>query len=144
MILIFTEFVLWWKFVLFAVFLHKSYREKSCSWDIGQNALRQSDFRIFKSYLSGKNWGNRLIFGMLIQIHKKQMLIDIFWFCMVRNRCGQSGLWTLQNWWYLKNMRMELTDILHASTNSCKLKGDWAFLGWSWSEIGVDGLIIGL
>ena len=29
----------------------------------------------------------------------------------------------------LKNEQMELTDFLHAGTNSRKLKGDWKFLG---------------
>ena len=28
------------------------YREKSCSWDIGQNALSQSNCKIFKSTIS--------------------------------------------------------------------------------------------
>ena len=30
---------------------------------------------------------------------------------------------------YLKNELIELTDFLHAGTNSRKLKGDWKFLG---------------
>ena len=37
-------------FILFAVFLHESHIwEKSGSWDMGQNALGQSDYGIFKS-----------------------------------------------------------------------------------------------
>ena len=44
------KFGLKWKFILFAVFLHKSHIwEKSGSWDMGQNALNQSDYRIFKT-----------------------------------------------------------------------------------------------
>ena len=39
--------------MLIVVFLHKSYTwEKSVSWDMGQNALGQSDCKIFKSNLS--------------------------------------------------------------------------------------------
>ena len=46
--LIFTEFVLYWKLVLFAVFLHKSHIwEKFCPWEMGENVLSQSDCRIF-------------------------------------------------------------------------------------------------
>ena len=49
----FTQFVLYWKFILFAVLLHKSYIwEKAGSWDICQNALSQSDCRIFKYTIS--------------------------------------------------------------------------------------------
>ena len=48
---------------------------------------------------------------------------------------GQSGLWNLKL--YLKNEQMELSDFLHASINSQKLKVDWKLLGWAWSEMGV-------
>ena len=45
--LIFSEFVLQWIFILFAVFLHKSRIWKNfISWDLGQNVLSQSDCRI--------------------------------------------------------------------------------------------------
>ena len=67
----------------------------------------------------------------------------IFCFGMVENECGQSGHGTLklavsQEWtgginWYL-----------HSSTNSCKIKGDWKFLGWSYSKMGVASLVTGL
>ena len=41
------------KFKLFSVFLHKSYSwKKSGSWDMGQNAVGQSDTKIFKSFIS--------------------------------------------------------------------------------------------
>ena len=53
--LIFTEFVLQLSFLFLAVFKHKSYIwEESCSWDLGQNALSQSDYRIFKLIISIK------------------------------------------------------------------------------------------
>ena len=45
---IFTEIVLWWKFILFAVFLHKSHIwQNSGCWDMGKKVLSQSDCRIF-------------------------------------------------------------------------------------------------
>ena len=34
-----------------------------------------------------------------------------------------SGLWTLKLTMYLKNEQTELTDFLHAGSNSCKLRG---------------------
>ena len=43
------------KIILFAVFLCKTHTwEKSSSWDIGQNALDQSDCKIFKLTMSLK------------------------------------------------------------------------------------------
>ena len=39
---------------------------------------------------------------------------------------------------------MVLTDVLHAGTNSCKLKGDRNILGWAWSKMGVGSLVLGL
>ena len=46
--LIFTEFVLKWKLILFDVLLSKChFRENFCSWDMAQNFLSQSDCRIF-------------------------------------------------------------------------------------------------
>ena len=48
--LIFIEFDLQWKFILFTVFLHKFYIwKKSFSWDIEQSDLSQSVCRLFKS-----------------------------------------------------------------------------------------------
>ena len=41
---------------------------------------------------------------------------------MIKNGCGQSGVWTLKL--YVKNELMELTDFLHVGTISHKLKGD--------------------
>ena len=51
LLLIFSEFVLEWKFSLFAIFLHKSHIwERYGSWDMGQNTLGQKlfDLKIFK------------------------------------------------------------------------------------------------
>ena len=49
--LFFSEFGLWRKFILSAVFLHKSHTWEN-TWDMGQNALGQSDSRIFKMMIS--------------------------------------------------------------------------------------------
>ena len=38
----------------------------------------------------------------------------------------------------------EINWVLLAGTNSRKLKGDWRFMGWVWSKMGVASLIIGL
>ena len=55
------------------ILMHKSHIwEKSDSWDIGQNALGQSDCRSFKSTISlEQNDERSLIFCLLIQIHGK-------------------------------------------------------------------------
>ena len=51
--LIFPEVGVQWKFILFATFLHKSrIWKKFCSRDMGQNALGQEDYRVFKSNIS--------------------------------------------------------------------------------------------
>ena len=68
---------------------------------------------------------------MLMQINKNKKLIKIF-------LAGHGQIWMWQigsldsKIDYLKNEQMELTDFLHAGTNSCKLKSDWKFLGWAW------------
>ena len=53
-----------------------------------------------------------------MQIYKNSKLIENF---LVGHgqEYGQSGVWALE--------LMELNDFLHASTNSCKLKGDLKF-----------------
>ena len=45
---------------------------------------------------------------------------------------------------YLKNELMELTDFLHAGTNSHKLKGDQNFFIWAWLKMGVASLVAGI
>ena len=53
LVIIFSEFGLKRKFLLFAVFMYKSHIwERFGSWYMGQNALRQSDYRIFKPTMS--------------------------------------------------------------------------------------------
>ena len=45
----------------------------------------------------------------------------------------------------MKNKLMvELTDFLHAGTNSRKLNGVLKFLGWTRSKVGVASLVMGL
>ena len=44
----------------------------------------------------------------------------------------------------LKNELMELTDFLRAGTVPLKLKGNWKFLGWTWSKMGAASLVMGL
>ena len=59
----------------------------------------------------------------------------------VKNRYGQSALWTLkltvsQEW------TNEINSFLHAGTSLCKLKGDWKFLGFAWSKKDVASYIM--
>ena len=49
---------------------------------------------------------------------------------MVKNECGQSGLWTLKL--TVCQERTDGTDFLHAGTSSHNLKGDGKSLGWAW------------
>ena len=118
--------------------LHKTYIwEKSCSRDIGQNALSQSDSRIFKSNIFPEQIDETAsCFCMFIQIHNNSKLIKIF---LVGH--GQKWVWPI---WSLdskidnlKNELMELTDFLGAGRISCKLKGIGTFGGghgqkWAW------------
>ena len=67
--------------------------------------IRLQDFLI--NYFSRTNWWNSLVFCMLIQIHESWIwkLIEIFCLGMVKNRCGKSGLRTLEwidgiNWFF--------------------------------------------
>ena len=72
----FSEFSLWRNFIIFAVFLHKSHTwENSGSWDVGQNALNQSDCSIFKL----TKWWKSQIFWVLMQIHRNLKLTEKYW-----------------------------------------------------------------
>ena len=123
------------------------YWEKSCSWDIGQNALSQSDCSIFKSIISPEQIDEIVVF---FACWHKFTKIKSWWkiFCLgsVKRECGeQYDLWTLklpvfQKW----TEQMELTDFLHSSTNSSKLKCSGKFLEWAWSKMGVASLVMGL
>ena len=59
--------------IYIAVFLHKSYIwKKPFFWDTGQNALSQSDCRIFKSTISLEQIDQTAsFFCMLIEIQKE-------------------------------------------------------------------------
>ena len=97
MSLIFAEFVFYWKFILFAVFLHKSYIEKNCSWDKGQNASSQSDCMIFKSVISQEQTDETVSFlTCWCKFSKIKSWLKIFWLRIVKNGCCQSGLWTIK------------------------------------------------
>ena len=100
--------------------------------------VRLQDFLI--SHITRNNLWNSLLFCMLIQIHKSWSKKNLL--AMVKNGCGQSGLWAL-NWLYLKSELIELTNLWHVGTDSPKLKCDWKFWGWAWSEMGVTNLIMG-
>ena len=105
LVIIFTEFVLQWKFLLFAVFLLNSYIwENSCSWNIGQNVLSQSDCRIFKWTINGFFWLNSLDWNL-------------------SEKCSNMGMTSLVSGWYLKNDLMEITN----GIDSWKLKGGWKY-----------------
>ena len=92
MSLIFTEFVLWWKFILFAMFLHKSdIWGNFGSWDMGQNVLIQSDCSIFKSTISPKQKNPDLL-----HVDTNSRKWKIFWVGIVRNGCGWSVHGTLK------------------------------------------------
>ena len=71
-LLIFLEFGLYIKFILFSIFLHKSYIwKKSGSRAMVQNALDQSNYSIFKSIMSlEQNYEIGLFLCVLIQIHE--------------------------------------------------------------------------
>ena len=81
-----------------AVFLHKSYTWEKCSfWDMGQNALKQSNCSIFKLTVSlEQNDEKAWIFAYwrrFIEIKNWLKNIDVG---VVRNSCGHSGLRTLK------------------------------------------------
>ena len=81
--------------------------EKSCSWDIGQNALSQSDCMIFKWLISleqieqiwfldskislSQEWTHRIncFFTFWYKFMQIKRWLNILWVGMVKNRCGQ-------------------------------------------------------
>ena len=56
--------------------------------------IRFHDF--LNNHISRINQWNRLLFCMLIQIHKLKVDLKMFWVGMVKNGCGQSGHRTLK------------------------------------------------
>ena len=99
------------KLCIIAIFLQKSYIwEKPGSLDIGQNALGQSDRRIFKSNKSlDQNY--EMFFCMLIQIRVNSELLKNIEVGFIKNGCGNSGHRTLKSNFLkklcLKNESME-------------------------------------
>ena len=70
------------------------YWEKSCSRDVGQNALNQSDCKIFKSTISPEQIDE--IVSCWYKFTKVKNSSKTFWLNIIKNWCGQSGLWILK------------------------------------------------
>ena len=123
-------------FLCFVVFLQKSYiSEKPCSWDIGQNALSQSDCRIFKSIIFPEEINETASFlACWYKFTKIKSWSNIFCLVVVKNGDGQSGLWTLK-----LTVSQEWTDGIN-----CELKTDWKFMRLAWSKMGVTIHAMGL
>ena len=89
----FSEFVLKWKFMLFAMFLLKNrIWERSSSWCMGQNGLGQSDCRIFKSIVSLEQYDEIASFLHLHTNSGKLMLMENFGGICVKIVCGHKTL----------------------------------------------------
>ena len=82
---------------MFAVFLHKSHIcEKSDSWDMGQNALGQSDYRIFKSTISlEQNDEKAWFYACRHRFMKIRSWLKNIVVCVVKNGYGHSVLRSL-------------------------------------------------
>ena len=88
--LIFTEFVLWWKFILFFVFLHKFHIwENFYSWYMGKNVLSES-------YPKTNQWNSLIFLHFDTDSHKLKVNQKFFGWVCSEIRCGQSGLRTLK------------------------------------------------
>ena len=111
-----------WKFPLFEVFVHKSYVwEKSDSWDKDQNALGQSDCRIFKSTISlQQNDEKVLFFARWYRFMETKSWLKHFVVDVVINGCGHYS------------HRTQCVDILCVDTNSGNLKVSFFIFGWCW------------
>ena len=85
------------KFTIFAAFLHKSHTwEKSGSWDMGQNALNQSDSSIFKfTKFLEQNDEKAWFVAYWCRFMEIKSLLKNIGVGMVKNGCGHSGLRTL-------------------------------------------------
>ena len=53
----------------------------------------------------------------------------------VANLVSRLNLNESQKWAGVINL------FLDVGSNSCKVRGDWKFLGWAWSKIGVMSLV---
>ena len=69
-------------------------------------------------------------------LHKLKVEQNIFGWAWPE--MGVASLITgLQNWLYLKNELIKLTDFLHGGANSGKQKVVSMIFGWAWSKLGV-------
>ena len=78
--------------------MHKSHTwENSGSWDIGQNALEQSDCSIFKLTVSlEQNDENARFFAYWCKFIENKSWLKNIGVGIVKNGCGHSGLRTLK------------------------------------------------
>ena len=129
------------------MFLHKSFIwEKSCSWDIGQNALRQSNCMIFKRTISPKQINETTSFlACLYKFTKIKSGLKIFWLGMVKNGYGQSGLWALKftisqewsdgiNWFFACCYRFTKIKSWSKIYWMGMVKNGWVWPVWSWDS----------
>ena len=78
--------------------MHKAHTwEKSGSWDMGQDALGQSDCSIFKSTVSlEQNDEKTLFFACCYRLMEIKSWSKNIGVGLVKNGCGHSGLRTLK------------------------------------------------
>ena len=118
--------------------------EKSCFWDTGQNALSQSDCRIFKSIISPEQV-DEIAWFLHVDANSQKLKASWKYFGWAGSEMGVGNLVSgLYKFTVPREWTDGRTDFLHAGTNSCKLKGDWEFLGWAWSKMCVSSLVMGL
>ena len=118
-----------WKFTLFAVYLLKSHiREKSGSWDRGQNALSQSDCGVFKSnYIFREN--DEIAFSLHVDFKSYKFKVDWKLLGWAWSKMGVTSLITrLKNWLYLKSELLELADFFASTSQESYKLLQW-FLG---------------
>ena len=78
-------------YIICCVLAQNVYWEKSCSWDVGQSALKQSHCRIFKSTIySEQIIETASFFACWWQFAKIKRLSKIFWLGKVKNDHGLS------------------------------------------------------
>ena len=66
------------------------YWQKSCSWDIGQNTISQSDCRI------SPDQGNEIASFLPVDTNLQKLKVDWKFFGRACSKMGVSGLWTLK------------------------------------------------
>ena len=104
--------------------MHKSHIwEKSGSWDMGQNALGQSDYRVFKSTISlEQNDEKAWFFGCWYRFMEIRSWLKNAGVSMVKNGCDHSVLRTLK------------LAVCQGEMNG-KLKVTLAIFRWWWSKM---------